>query len=101
MAIAPIGALSNLTPIAPQTTVVPTEATSGAGFGDSLTGALDRLNGMEHKADDLGVQAATGQLTDVHDFMIASTQAQIATELTVAVRNKAVESFNEIMRMQV
>ena len=33
--------------------------------------------------------------------MIAATQAQLATELTVAVRNKALESFNEIMRMQV
>jgi flagellar hook-basal body complex protein FliE len=100
MAIAPIGALSNLTPITPQT-VKPVEGTQGAGFGDTLTGALDKLNGMENKADDLGVQTATGQLTDVHDFMIASTQAQIATELTVAVRNKAVDAFTEIMRMQV
>jgi flagellar hook-basal body complex protein FliE len=101
MAIAPIGALSNLTPIAPQTTVKPVEGAQGGGFNDTLTGALDKLNGMENKADDLGVQTATGQLTDVHDFMIASTQAQIATELTVAVRNKAVDAFTEIMRMQV
>src|SRR3954468_3373984 len=101
MAIAPIGALSNLTPIAPQTTVKPVEGAQGGGFNDTFTGALDKLNGMENKADDLGVQTATGQLTDVHDFMIASTQAQIATELTVAVRNKAVDAFTEIMRMQV
>jgi flagellar hook-basal body complex protein FliE len=33
--------------------------------------------------------------------MIASTQASLATELTVAVRNRAVESFQEIMRMQI
>jgi flagellar hook-basal body complex protein FliE len=33
--------------------------------------------------------------------MIAATQAQVATELTVAVRNKAVEAFNDIMRMQI
>ena len=44
---------------------------------------------------------ALTDLTDVHDYMIASTEAQLATQLTVAVRNKAVDAFNEIMRMQV
>jgi flagellar hook-basal body complex protein FliE len=47
------------------------------------------------------VQAATGDLQDVHDYTIAATKAQLATELTVAIRNKAVESFNDIMRMPV
>ena len=38
-------------------------------------------------------------LTDVHDYVIAATQAQLATELTTTVRNKALDAFNEIMRM--
>ncbi len=33
--------------------------------------------------------------------MIATTQAQLATQLTVALRNKAVDAFNEVMRMQI
>ena len=44
---------------------------------------------------------ATGDLASVSDYMIAATEAQLATEVTVAVRNRAIESFNEIMRMQV
>ena len=70
-------------------------------FGQSLVKALDGLQGAQVKADNLAVQAATGDLTNVHDYMIASTELSLATELTVAVRNKAVEAFNQIMNMPV
>ncbi len=77
---------------------------AGAGtqsFGQTLTKALDGLSGMQTKADGLAVQAATGDLTNVHDYMIAATEASLSTELTVAVRNRAVEAFNQIMNMPV
>ena len=70
-------------------------------FGQTLTHALDGLSGAQAKADNLAVQAATGDLTNVHDYMIAATEASLATQLTVAVRNKAVEAFNQIMNMGV
>ena len=77
-------------------------AVSGTqGFGQSLVKALDGLQAAQTKADGLAVHAATGDLTNVHDYMIAATEASLATELTVAVRNKAVESFNQIMNMAV
>jgi len=76
------------------------EQAGGAGFANALGQGLESLQQTQAHADDLAVQAATGDLTDVHDFMIASTQAQLATELTVTMRNKALEAFNEIMRMQ-
>ena len=70
------------------------------GFGGALIGALDDLNAMHQGADQLAIQAATGDLADVHEYTIAATQAELATQLTVAVRDKAVEAFNDIMRMQ-
>ena len=76
-------------------------ATGAQGFGHTLTNAIEGLQGLQTKADNLAVQAATGDLTNVHDYMIAATQASLATELTVAVRNKAVEAFNQIMNMAV
>ena len=79
-----------------------TAATNGTqSFGQTLTNALDGLQASQTKADTLAVQAATGDLTNVHDYMIAATEASLATQLTVAVRNKAVESFNQIMNMAV
>lgn len=74
---------------------------AGEGFGAALARGLDQVQQMQANTDKLAVQAATGDLRDVHDYMIASTESSLATELTVAVRNKAVEAFNEIMRMPI
>jgi flagellar hook-basal body complex protein FliE len=74
---------------------------SGSGFGDLVNNALENVNTQQAKADNLAEQAAVGQLRDPHEYMIAATEASLTTELTVAVRNKAVEAFNDIMRMSI
>lgn len=70
-------------------------------FGDMLTTALDAVSASHARADGLAVQAATGDLNAVHDYTIAATEAQLLTQLTVEIRNRAVDAFNDIMRMQV
>jgi flagellar hook-basal body complex protein FliE len=79
-----------------------TPGTSGsdAAFGAALAGSIDSLQGMQSTSSDLAIKAVTGDLDDVHDYTVASSQAKVALELTAAVRNKAVEAFTEIMRMQ-
>lgn len=74
---------------------------SAADFGSLMVKGLDHLEQVQDKSDKLAVKAATGDLTSIHDYTIAATEASVTTQLTVAVRNKAVEAFNEIMRMQV
>ena len=76
------------------------QSAAGADFASKLAQGLESVQDLQKTTDDLRVQAATGSLNDVHDYMIASAESGIATSLTVAVRNKAVEAFQEIMRMQ-
>lgn len=117
MTIGPIGPIGMPLPVSPTGTTSPlaasglagtgvasasaASATNGAEFASALAQGLESLQAAQSKADGLAVQAATGDLTDVHDYMIAATEASLATDLTVAVRNKAVEAFTEIMRMPV
>jgi len=70
-------------------------------FGSLVLDGIDRLEAVQDRSDQLAVKAATGDLNSIHDYTIAATEASVTTQLTVAVRNKAVEAFNEIMRMQV
>ncbi|NJC71797.1 flagellar hook-basal body complex protein FliE [Planosporangium thailandense] len=109
MSIDPIGAINGALPALPALPTLDTPATapatapttgSGVDFGAALSNGLERLQQVQTNADNLAVQAADGTLADPAQYMIASTQASLATQLTVAVRNKAVDAFNEIMRMQ-
>ena len=101
MAIPPIPPINTTAPLAPAPVVPAAESTASSSFGDAVTGALDNLATSHAHVDALAQQAATGDLTAVHDFTIAASEAQLLTELTVEVRNRAIESFNDIMRMQV
>ena len=103
MAIAPIPPINPFSATAALSpTATPAAPAAGGGsFADSFTQALDSLSDAHNEVDRLGIQAATGDLNAVHDFTIAATEAQMLTQLTVEVRNKAVEAFNDIMRMQV
>jgi flagellar hook-basal body complex protein FliE len=85
------------------TTTAPTAAQGAGGtdFASVLASSLDGLHATQSKADGLALQAATGDLKDVHDYMIASNEASLATQMTVAIKNKAVDAFNQIMGMPV
>lgn len=106
MSIPSIPGISAITPFTPPvipTTPMPSASAVGSagGFGGSLAGAVDQLQAVQARSDTLAVQAATGQLSNPHDYLLASTEASLTVQLTVAVRNKALEAFNEIMRMPI
>jgi flagellar hook-basal body complex protein FliE len=99
-AIGGIGSIGGISPVTSPAVSAPGGATAGADFASQLSKGLDTLQSSQDNADNLAVKAATGDLTDVHDYMIASTEASLGMQLTTAVRNKALDAFNEIMRMQ-
>jgi flagellar hook-basal body complex protein FliE len=76
-------------------------AQSSGDFGNVVVNALQGVETSQDTANSLAVQAATGNLTDVHNYTIAATEASLQTQLTVAVRDRVVEAFNSIMAMQV
>ena len=86
---------------APSDAVARTAAAGDNGFASVLASSLDQLQATQSTSDGLAVQAATGDLRDVHDYMIAAQESSVASEMVVTLKNKAVEAFSEIMRMPV
>jgi flagellar hook-basal body complex protein FliE len=95
-----IGGTPDVTGAAAATEAPAVSATEN-GFADVLTGAIENVQSAQSTADGLAVQAATGDLRDVHDYMIAAQEASLTTEMFVTIKNKAVEAFTEIMRMPI
>lgn len=77
-----------------------TEA-GGGDFSQLLTEGIQNLQGLHDRADQLAVKAATGDLNAIHDYTLVATEAKVSTQLTTAVRNKALEAFQSIMHMAI
>lgn len=75
-------------------------STDGSQFASALTGALDNVQSLQSTSNDLAIKAVTGDLTDIHAATLASSRSSIALEMAATFRNRGVEAFNEIMRMQ-
>jgi flagellar hook-basal body complex protein FliE len=88
-------------PLQPVAGIDDASPTGKADFGNAISNVLDSLSAGEARTDSMAEQAATGRLQNVEDYLIQASEQQLNMQLTVAVRNKAVEAFNEIMRMQV
>jgi flagellar hook-basal body complex protein FliE len=73
----------------------------GADFASFFQNALQEVNKLQLDADAANVKLAAGKIEDIAPVVIATEKASIALQLTVQVRNKIVEAYNDVMRMQV
>ncbi|MHB9145611.1 MAG: flagellar hook-basal body complex protein FliE [Symbiobacteriia bacterium] len=73
----------------------------GTSFADALQGALQQVQQLQNASDQEATKLATGQSQDLHAAMIATEKATLALDLTVEVRNKVLDAYQEIMRLPV
>lgn len=76
-----------------------TETTNGNSFASFLNDALNQVNQDQLNSEALNKALATGEVQDLHQVMIASQQSMLSLQLTIQIRNKVVEAYQEIMRM--
>lgn len=101
----PVSAVSSaaIAPLSPLSFEDParTQAGTGSGaFAHALTGAVDGLQQLQSTSNELAVRAVTGDLQDIHQATIAAARAAVTLDVVVAVRDRGVAAFNDIMRMQ-
>ena|SRR5580698_9980117 len=69
-------------------------------FSDLLTDAVGEVSQLDDQAHSAVAGLMTGNGVDVHQAMIATEKADMAFELTLAVRNKAVQAYQSVIGMQ-
>lgn len=89
-----------LTPVATGS-VVSANASASGGFGSLLEQALGSVNQSVANSMQQGLSLASGTAPNIANVMISATQAQLAVDLTVQVRDRVIGAYNQIMNMQV
>jgi flagellar hook-basal body complex protein FliE len=102
----PISATPTLPLVLPQTEAGPVESSQIAGeggeiFGEMLATAAANANQRLNHAQAAGEAFAAGQTDDIHGTMLALTQADIQLKVVGSVRNKVIDAFYELWRMQI
>ncbi len=99
MSIGSVKSLGSLDPRAIYGTGV--QEQTKPGFADKLQQAIDQIDGLQKRRDAMVEDMVAGGPTEVHDVMIAARESQLAFELMLETRNKLLEAYQEVMRMQV
>lgn len=73
----------------------------GKSFADTLKEAVSSVNELSKSSDKASQDLATGRTDNVAEVMLAAEKADIALRVMVQVRNKIIDAYNEIMKMQV
>ncbi|MFZ0392089.1 MAG: flagellar hook-basal body complex protein FliE [Calditrichia bacterium] len=70
-------------------------------FGMTLRDFLSDVNQLQNEAGEAQEALVEGELTDLHQVTLAAEKARVGLEMLLEMRNKVMESYQEIMRMQI
>lgn len=70
-------------------------------FSNILNEAIDKVNTLQLESEALTNSFLSGETDNIHNVMIASSKANLALQMTIQVRNKVMDAYNEIMNMQI
>lgn len=99
MAIDSVNDISSLLNVL-NTTGSSTTENTGTNFSDLLKDAIGQVEDVQTKNDVNSLQLLSGQSTDIHTSLITAQKAELTFNLAVQVRNKVIDAYNEVMRMQ-
>ncbi|MFB3816378.1 MAG: flagellar hook-basal body complex protein FliE [Candidatus Methylomirabilales bacterium] len=97
--MSPIVGIGRIEGVAAPSPVARPGAASGPGFGDALRQALDQVNRLQGEADRASQDYSLGRTRDIAGTLITIEKANLAVQLTLQIRNKLVEAYQEVMRM--
>ena len=84
----------------PQEQPKTSEAAEGS-FKETLNGFLKDVNHLQHNAEEMSENLVKGDVENIHQVMVAMNQAQTSFQWMMEMRNKIMEAYKEIMKMQV
>jgi flagellar hook-basal body complex protein FliE len=74
---------------------------SQVSFKSLLADAISQVNNLQQSADTASVKLAAGENVGIDEVMLAMQKAELALQLTTSIRNKFVDAYQEVTRMQI
>jgi flagellar hook-basal body complex protein FliE len=85
----------------PEAPAAPAGGSPAGGFSNALKSALDGVNAVQKRSEELSAGYERGEVTDIAKVMLARQESGVAFEATLQVRNKLLTAYQDIMRMGV
>jgi flagellar hook-basal body complex protein FliE len=80
---------------------LPEQAGKPGEFQNALQSAIENIDGLRHTAKHATERFLAGEGEDLHTVALAAQRAELAFELGLQVRNKVIQAYQEVMRMQI